>query len=257
MSFVEAGSGVEPLVFVHGWSCNRAHMRGLFRHFAADRRVLAPDLPGHGETPLGDVPLTFAGFSAALARFCTDHDLRNVTLVGHSMGGVLAIQTAGICPDRISRVVNLDGALPLRPEALAAYAQLFADVRRDGFRAVVEPFLREAFFLPWEAGAEADAIVASMMSSPEEVAVALLGQFPTLNAEVVLAACRVPVLYVGSSRPRFDEAAVGRLRPDIWIARAALSGHFVHVFAREQIIAMIEQFLDLDVSLVGPPYERI
>ena len=243
LSFVEAGSGGHPLVFVHGWSCNRSHMRGLFQHFAVSRHVLSPDLPGHGETPLRDVPVTFTGFSRALAQFCTAHDLRNATLVGHSMGGVLAVYAAGICPDRVARVVNLDGALPLRLEALAAYAQLFAEVRRDGFRAAVEPFVRKAFFLPGEAGAEADAIVASMMSSPEGVAEQLLGQFPTVDAAAALGACDVPVLYVGSSHPRFDATAVECLRPDIWIARAAVSGHFVQVFALAQVIVMIEQFL--------------
>jgi pimeloyl-ACP methyl ester carboxylesterase len=243
LSFVEGGSGGRPMVFIHGWSCNRSHMRGLFEHFAASRRVLAPDLPGHGETPLRDVPATFTGFSRALAQFCSDHDLRNATLVGHSMGGVLAIHAAGMCPDRIAHVVNLDGALPLRPEALAAYADLFAEIRRDGFRAVVERFVRKAFFLPEEAGAEADAIVASMVSSDEDVAIQLLGQFPAIDAAAALGACRAPVLYVGSSHPRFDESAVERLRPDIWIARAAVSGHFVQVFALPQVAAMIEQFL--------------
>src|SRR5205809_6121444 len=120
LSFVEAGSGGRSLVFIHGWCCNRSHMRGLFRHFAVSYRVLSPDLPGHGDTPLGDVPLTFAGFLRALAQFCTEHDLRDAVLVGHSMGGVLAVHTAGMCPDRIAGVVNLDGALPLRPEALEA-----------------------------------------------------------------------------------------------------------------------------------------
>jgi pimeloyl-ACP methyl ester carboxylesterase len=218
-------------------------MRGLFEHFGLSRRVLAPDLPGHGETPLGDVPATFAGFSRALAQFCTAQDLRAATLVGHSMGGVLAVHAAAMCPDRIARVVNLDGALPLRPEALAAYAQLFAEVRRVGFRAAVEPFVRKGFFLPGEAGAEADAIVASMVSSAEGVAVQLLGQFPTVDAAAALGACHVPVLYVGSSHPRFDESAVERLRPDIWIARTAVSGHFIQVFALPQVVAMIEQFL--------------
>jgi pimeloyl-ACP methyl ester carboxylesterase len=246
LSFVEAGSGGHPMVFVHGWSCNRSHMRGLFEHFAVSRRVLSPDLPGHGETPLRDVPVTFAGFSRALAQFCTACDLRNAILVGHSMGGVLAVHAAAMCPDRIAGVVNLDGALPLRPEALAAYAQLFAEVRWDGFRAAVEPFVRKAFFLPEEAGPEADAIVASMVSSAEEVAEQLLGQFPTVDAVAALGACHAPVLYVGSSHPRFDVSAVERLRPDIWIARTAVSGHFVQVFALPQVIAMIEQFLARD-----------
>jgi hypothetical protein len=82
-----------------------------------------------------------------------------------------------------------------------------------------------------------------MMASDERVAEQLLGEFPTVEAAAALAACRVPVLYVGSSHPRFDESALARLRPDIWIARVAISGHFVQVFALPQVIAMIERFL--------------
>src|SRR5262245_39925912 len=128
LSFVAAGRSGRPMVLVHGWCCSRAHMRGLAQHFAATHRVFSVDLPGHGEPPLRDVPLTFEGFARALADFLSAHELRDVILVGHSMGGVVAVHAASVCPDRVAAVVNLDGALPLRPEALAAYERLFAAV---------------------------------------------------------------------------------------------------------------------------------
>jgi pimeloyl-ACP methyl ester carboxylesterase len=218
-------------------------MRPLADHFASTHRVLSLDLPGHGETPLRDVPLTFAGLASAVAEFCAAHDLEDAILVGHSMGGVVAVHAAGVGPDRIAAVVNLDGALPLRPEALKAYGELFADAREKGFRAAVEPFVRKAYFLPDESGAHVEAMIAGMLSAPSDVAEPLLAQFPKIDAATVLRACRAPLLCIGSSHPRFDTAEVERLRPETWIARTAVSGHFVQVFALPQVVAMVEKFL--------------
>ncbi|HZR79991.1 MAG TPA: alpha/beta fold hydrolase [Candidatus Binatia bacterium] len=243
LSFDEAGGSGRPIVLVHGWCGNRSHMRALAQHLASTHRVFSVDLPGHGTTPLGDVAPTFDGLAGGLAEFCRWRDLRDAVLVGHSMGGVVAVHVAGSCADRIAAVVNLDGALPPHAEGRAAYAALSREVSERGFRRAIEPFVRNAYFLPREAGPQADALVSAMLAAPNEVAEALLAQFPGLDAAPVLAACRAPLLYVGSSRPRFDSAAVERLRPETWVARVAVSGHFVQVFALAQVVAMIEKFV--------------
>jgi hypothetical protein len=73
--------------------------------------------------------------------------------------------------------------------------------------------------------------------------VALLKEFPSLKAELVLSAFQSPLLYIGSSSPRFDEAALKNVRPEAWVARVAVSGHFMQIFALPQVVAMIEKFL--------------
>ena len=82
-----------------------------------------------------------------------------------------------------------------------------------------------------------------MLAAPEERAIALLSQFPILDAEAALGRVQCPLLYIGGSRPRFDESGVLALRPEAWIARVAGSGHFVQLFARPQVEAMVRQFL--------------
>lgn len=244
LSHDATGSGPHPLVFVHGWCCNRAHMAGLFHHFAKTHHVIAVDLPGHGGTELAGVPATFDAFSGVLADFMAAENLRDAVLIGHSMGGVLSVITAGRCPERVAGVVNLDGALPLTTAGSAGYENLFKEIRVRGFREVVEPFLRKGFFLPSEMDETTERLIADMLSAPEDFAAQLLRQFPLLDAERLLPATgQIPLLYVGSSHPRFDEAAVARLRPDAWIARVAISGHFVQIFALPQVAAMITRFL--------------
>ena len=53
LAFDEAGSPANrPLILVHGWCCNRGHMKEIMGHFAARYHVIAVDLPGHGESLL-------------------------------------------------------------------------------------------------------------------------------------------------------------------------------------------------------------
>ncbi|HEY5768514.1 MAG TPA: alpha/beta fold hydrolase [Terrimicrobium sp.] len=249
LSFDEAGqSGGKPLILVHGWCCNRRHMAGLFQHFSRSRHVFAVDLPGHGQTPIQDTPPLMDAFAASLSAFLMERELFNAILVGHSMGGLLSVLAAGQQSERVAGVVSLDGPLPLTAQARAGYEGLFSRIRAEGYRAVAARFVREVFFLPLERGSLCEGIVADMLSLPEDLAVALLSQLPTLDVGKALTACRVPMLCIGGSFPRFDQAALARLRPRAWIARVALSGHFVQIFALPQIIAMIEKFLESGVT---------
>ena len=249
LSFDEAGQrGGTPLILVHGWCCNRRHMAGLFQHFSKSQHVFAVDLPGHGQTPIQGTPALFDAFAASLSGFLTERSLFEAILVGHSMGGILSVLAAGLQPGRVAGVVNLDGALPLTAPARAGYEELFARINAEGFRTVAPRFLKDMFFLPHERGPFCEQIVADMLSLPEDLSVALMSQFPSLDAGKALTACKVPMLYIGGSYPRFDQATLARLQPRAWIARVAISGHFVQIFALPQVIAMIEKFLESGIT---------
>jgi pimeloyl-ACP methyl ester carboxylesterase len=250
LSFDEGGQGGgKPLVLMHGWCCNRRHMAGLFQHFSKSRHVLAVDLPGHGQTPIEGTPPLLDAFAASLSGFLTEQSLVEAILVGHSMGGILSVLAAGQQSERIAGVVNLDGALPLTAPARAGYEELFARINAEGFRGVAARFVKDVFFMPHERGPLCEEIVEDMLSLPENLAVALMSQFPSLDAGKALTACSVPMLYIGGSYPRFDQATLARLQPHAWMARAAICGHFVQIFALPQVIAMIEKFLDLGITL--------
>jgi pimeloyl-ACP methyl ester carboxylesterase len=249
LAFDEAGQrGKRPLIFVHGWCCNRLHMEGLWKHFSRNHHVFAVDLPGHGRTPLEGTPSVFNAFAATVSGFLAEHELSGAVLVGHSMGGILSVMAAGKKPELVAGVVNLDGALPLTPLAHAGYHDLCARVNAEGFHAVVPRFLNEVYFLPHEQGPRSEKIIADMLSVPEDLALALMSQFPSLVAKPVLSACRSPILFIGGSHPRFDEPTLLKVRPDAWVARVAVSGHFVQIFALPQLTAMIEKFLESEIE---------
>ena len=113
-----ANSDTPPLILVHGWmdvAASYQFMVDAFSDaFAAGRTIIAPDWRGFGHTPSArdgqaDSYL-FADYLADLD-FLLDHYAgdRPVDLVGHSMGGNVAMMYAGVRPARIRKLVNLEG----------------------------------------------------------------------------------------------------------------------------------------------------
>jgi pimeloyl-ACP methyl ester carboxylesterase len=107
----QPGGGKVPLVMVHGWMDVAASWQFVVDCFAHDHYVIAPDWRGYGltESPPAD-NYWFPDYLADLD-FLLDHYSPDapVNLVGHSMGGNIAMLYAGSRPERIKRLVNLEG----------------------------------------------------------------------------------------------------------------------------------------------------
>jgi pimeloyl-ACP methyl ester carboxylesterase len=107
----EPGAGKVPLVLVHGWMDVAASWQFVVDALHADHYVIAPDWRGYGltESPPAD-NYWFPDYLADLD-FLLDHysPAGPVHLAGHSMGGNIAMLYAGSRPERIRRLVNLEG----------------------------------------------------------------------------------------------------------------------------------------------------
>ena len=135
----QGDSGQPPLVLVHGWMDVAASWQfmvdALDEAFFAQRLIIAPDWRGFGHTrgPACD-HYAFADYlgdlEGLLDHFCGDAP---ADLIGHSMGGNVAMMYAGVRPTRIRRLINLEGfGMPAtRPEqAPRRYAQWLDEIGR-------------------------------------------------------------------------------------------------------------------------------
>lgn len=111
----EANSSLTPLVLVHGWMDVAASYQfavdALSDAFVQGRTIIAPDWRGYGQTgSAGADNFWFPDYLADLD-FLLDHYApgQAVDLVGHSMGGNVAMLYAGVRPERIRKLINLEG----------------------------------------------------------------------------------------------------------------------------------------------------
>jgi pimeloyl-ACP methyl ester carboxylesterase len=118
-----------PIVMVHGWMDLAASFQFVVDAMAQDRWIIAPDWRGFGLTdvPEGTDHFWFPDYLADLDQLLNHYVGQHpIDLVGHSMGGHIATLFAGVRPERIRKLVNLEGfGLPAtRPsQAPTRYAQ--------------------------------------------------------------------------------------------------------------------------------------
>ncbi|HWB45985.1 MAG TPA: alpha/beta hydrolase [Hyphomicrobiaceae bacterium] len=108
-----------PLVLVHG---GRDHCRNwdwVAQALRSDWHIIAPDLRGHGDSQwTRDGTYTMRGYIYDLAQLIHQLKLAPVTLIGHSLGGAIALRYTGLYPENVTRLVAIEGLGP-SPKMLA------------------------------------------------------------------------------------------------------------------------------------------
>lgn len=155
ISCSDKGSGRIPVLFVHGWSCDRTFWSRQIEGLSRSRRVIAMDLPGHGGNDAPDIAYTQELFADSVGRVLDHLRIRRAVLVGHSMGWN-AIRTFALRhPERVAALVNVDGAffrVPETPEDQANLSKLFAQFGkpfetrdREAFESLRRGFIASCF----------------------------------------------------------------------------------------------------------------
>jgi len=124
LRYYTLGSG-KPLLFLHGGRVRaltfKKNLELLSKHFL----VIAPDLPGHGESSTPDELWTFADYAKFFDLFLEQLKLHHVIVIGYSRGGGIALYLTEIS-DNISQAIFIDAAGVMRD----AHKVLFSDLRR-------------------------------------------------------------------------------------------------------------------------------
>jgi pimeloyl-ACP methyl ester carboxylesterase len=105
------GAGNEPpIVCLHGWVDTGATFQFLVDALGRERTIVAPDWRGFGRSQWQETPYWFPDYLADLDTLLNMVSPSHpVTLIGHSMGGNVACLYAGIRPERVSHLINLEG----------------------------------------------------------------------------------------------------------------------------------------------------
>lgn len=105
----DGGSGGLPVVFVHSLAGNSTQWSKQLEHLRRTRRAVALDLRGHGRSePPKDDDYTIAAMAGDIAAVVDTPGLDRFVLVGHSLGGGVALAYAGAHPDRVAGLVLVD-----------------------------------------------------------------------------------------------------------------------------------------------------
>lgn len=105
VAYVEQGMGKQTLLFIHGLGSYLPAWNKNFAVLAQDYHCVAIDLPGYGKSSKGNYEFTMTYYAQIIKEFVAKKGLKNIVLVGHSMGGQIALTTALQYPDLVEKLV--------------------------------------------------------------------------------------------------------------------------------------------------------
>jgi 3-oxoadipate enol-lactonase len=146
VAWVEWGRG-DPLVLVHGLADDHRAWRKTLAWLALERRVIAYDLRGHGQTTLGAPDGTLAQLAGDLVSLLDALDLERPDLCGFSLGGTIVLRAAVDHPERVRRLLPVATSSRVGRVAAPWYEERsrLADQGPDALHPVLERDTRQQF----------------------------------------------------------------------------------------------------------------
>lgn len=198
--YLDRGTGVTALVFVHGWGGHADHWAAQVP-LAAARRAIFVDLPGHGRSDALSERHTIAAMADALVATVKSAGITRAVVVGHSLGALVGWHAALRSPDHIEALVSVDGTLlPFLPDAEAA-DRFTAPIAPTDMRPFIE-VMAPGLFTDATPALVRDAVLAQMeQTSPQVLAELMTDVSTTGGPPFAPAVLSMPTLVLEATPP--------------------------------------------------------
>jgi pimeloyl-ACP methyl ester carboxylesterase len=253
----EEGDG-EPVVLIHGLFVDHSTWSGASAALKTEFRLIAPDLPGFGESEKPSpsrFPYGVEAFAEAIADLYAGLELGRAAVVGHGLGGAIALTLAARHPELVQRLVLLDALCydaPLDLRRRVALMPVLGSVvfKQLWGRATFRSYFRDAMFSNGS-GISNERIdhYYSIFNSPAARGSALSTLRSTMDTRAVEAQTtriHTPTLVIWGRRDKLYPPALGqRLAREIRGAGFEVldSGHAVHEERPSEVASVISRFL--------------
>jgi pimeloyl-ACP methyl ester carboxylesterase len=235
----DGGSGGLPVVLVHSMAGTSAHWSRQLEHLRPSRRAVAFDLRGHGASDRpreGDYSL--AGLARDIEAVVDGLGIRTFVLVGHSLGGGVALSYAGAHPERVAGLLLLD-PIGDGKQFPAAEVQGFL----DGLHADYDNFIQDYWSqIAGPNPAVKQRLLTDLRATPRETVVSSFRAVMQFDPEPALAGYRGPMLAVvtPNNDAAFSLHRLGRGFPHRVITG---TGHWIQLDKPGEVNAILDEFV--------------
>ena len=234
------------LVLVHGWMCDQSYWDQQVPGLAEGFGVVTVDLAGHGDSGMGRESWTIASLAQDVAAVISKLELDDVIVVGHSMGGLVALDVARQLPDEVIGVIGIDTLQDADVEYdPAEMEQLLAAFEGD-FVPTCNGFVR-SMFVEGTDTALVDRVTNDMCSGPGEVGAALLRAYMDFDLEQGFVDAGVPIRAINADLWPTDVEGNQEVS-DFQLTLLEGYGHFLMQEAPDKLTAAI---IDTTLEIVA------
>jgi pimeloyl-ACP methyl ester carboxylesterase len=245
IEFRRYGKGDPAIVLIHGWATDANYWNAQFDPLKAKYTVVAVDLAGHGASTKNRSDWSMANYGEDVATVARQLPNKQIILVGHSMGGTVALEAAPKIGDRVIGIIVVDAlkSIGLPPLPRAEIERKVAPFRTD-FIGEVRKYATGSLF---EKGADpvfVQKVAYDMSLEPPAVAVPSLQALLSMDFATVLPNIHVPVLAINSDLGATDETRIRKSLPDFKAEIIPHTGHFLMMEVPDQFNPILLRDID-------------
>ena len=237
----DLGTGPDNLLMIHGAYGDRSVYSNQVAFFAPTHRVVTLDLRGHGETAKPNEKYSIEQFADDVAGLATKLGVDHADVVGHSMGGVVAVELAHRHPDLVRAIATLDSP-SIIPGWTAGHMGPYTEaIHSSSFRQILKEFLDVAS-LPVDDPSRREKSLRSIDDVPHHVVTATWDALIDWDPDSALRAMEVPLLYLDHGQPSLDYDALRMLCPQLITGQTVGAGHRALQEVPDQVNQMLARF---------------
>ena len=222
------GKGEPAVVLIHGWACDSNYWSAQIDALKSRYTVVALNLAGHGGSQSNRTDWSMANYGEDVATVVRQLRNHQIVLVGHSMGGDVALEASRRIGDRVIGIIAVDslksvGLPPMRPKEIDRQLAPF----RANFIEATRNYVTDQLF---EKGANptlVQKVAYDMSLEPAAVGIPSLQSLLAMDFTTLLPDIHVPVLAINSDLTPTDEARIRKSLPGFKVDVLEHTGHFL------------------------------
>ena len=249
----QTGETGTPIIILHGIFGSSDNWLTIGKTFGENHRVFMLDQRNHGQSPRSDV-FDYEAMAEDLKEFIDDHQLENVTLIGHSMGGKAVMQFAMKYPDDFSKMIVVDIAPKFYPVHHSMILQGLASIDLKSLKSRTEA--NELMKRFEESEGVRQFLLKNLWRNPEKnnefdwrINVPVI----TKNIDIVghelsnENTVEKPVLFIKGAESYYiqpeDERKIWELFPNYELVTIEEAGHWVQADKPKEFVEVVQQFI--------------
>ncbi|MGD9110014.1 MAG: alpha/beta hydrolase [Phycisphaerales bacterium] len=243
ISYCAQGQGKPALVFVHGWSCDKSFWKRQVPHFAKNHKVVTIDLGGHGDSGLGRKEWTVEAYGKDVVAVVKKLDIKNVILIGHSMGGPVIVAAARLMPEKVIALVGADTFHDIEQGYSSEEIKKIAETLKVDFVKEADSFARQMF--PTDADPDiVEQVTKKISSANPRIAINSLYNLGDYDLKKAFEDINVPVYSISSDfwptdfekNKKYVESFEVKMMPGI--------GHFVMLEDSDKFNRLLDEIVN-------------
>ncbi|MCP4219635.1 MAG: alpha/beta hydrolase [bacterium] len=237
------GKGDTALVFVHCWCCNRSFWENQVPHFVKKYKVVTLDLAGHGDSGKNRDKWTIQAYAQDVAVVINELKLKKVVLIGHSMGGSVCVEAAGLMSGKVAGVIAVDTLQNVEQKVTKEQFQAFTAAMRKDFVTGTRNFLEMYMFVPQTPAAVKKRTISTMTSAPSEVGLQSMESLFFMDLAGAVKKAGVDIRCINSDKFPNNIEAGKRHAKSFEVKYIKEVGHFPHMEKPAEFNGLMDEWL--------------